>query len=46
MSYLSVNVATIESPYSFAPNKCKTLNIKQYDTHVYKSNSSSESDSE
>ena len=26
--------------------KCKTLNIKQYVTHVYKSNSSSESDSE
>ena len=39
-------VPDIESLYSFAPNKCKTLNINQYDTHVYKSNSSSESDSE
>lgn len=36
ISYLSVNVATITSPYFFAPNKCKTLNIKQYDTRVQK----------
>ena len=43
---IAKGVATIESPYSFAPNKCKTLNIKQYVTHVYKSNSSPESDSE
>ena len=43
--FSSVAVVTIESPYSFAPNKYKTLNIKQHDTHVYKSNSSSESDS-
>ena len=25
--FFSVNVATIESPFSFAPNNCKTLNI-------------------